>query len=155
LAILLAFGLIACRLAAVSDDATDQSFPSQYPIAVDIDKVGKYPVLVKSGGGYFYDEVLEYRVWVHPERGGEDLYDGNDYYLAFVTYEEALESSRATEGAELPLVLVLQREWIDEPEPGVYIAMDEERITEWQVQWLEGNKREADSIIEFIDGGTE
>ena len=32
-------------------------------------RVGSFPAATKSGGGYFYDEVLEYRVWLHPERG--------------------------------------------------------------------------------------
>ena len=39
--------------------------------------------VTKSGGGYFYDEVLEYRVWVHPERGGPDHHEGEDYFHAF------------------------------------------------------------------------
>lgn len=43
---------------------------SSYPTVVDLHMVGKYPVLTKSGGGYFYDEVLEYRVWCHPALKG-------------------------------------------------------------------------------------
>jgi hypothetical protein len=39
---------------------------TNYPNVINPSKVGTYPALVKSGGGYFYDEVLEYRVWVHP-----------------------------------------------------------------------------------------
>lgn len=115
---------------------------SDYPVAVDLDKVGEYPALTKSGGGYFYDEVLEYRVWVHP--------GGDDYYRAFATYEEAEEFSRRTAGSEEPLVLVLQRESIDEPEPGKYVHVKGDRITEWQVQWLRENKRGPDSIPEFL-----
>jgi len=34
-------------------------------------KVGTYPALAKSGAGYFYDEILEYRVWIHPADGSE------------------------------------------------------------------------------------
>src|SRR5262245_43334385 len=30
---------------------------------------------------YVWDEVLEYRVWCHPERGAPVDCDGNDYYL--------------------------------------------------------------------------
>ena len=43
--------------------------------------------MVVSGAGYFYDDVLEYRVWVHPEAGGEDLHDGDDYFLAFAKFD--------------------------------------------------------------------
>ena len=40
-----------------------------YPHVVDPAKVGEYPASVFAGGGYVWDEVLEYRVWCHPERG--------------------------------------------------------------------------------------
>lgn len=33
--------------------------PSNYPLAVDPARVGEYPAEAKSGGGYFYDEVLD------------------------------------------------------------------------------------------------
>src|SRR5438045_1271580 len=57
--------------------------------------------------------------------------------------------SRAA-GAESPIVLVRQLEWISEPEHGYFIPEKEERITEWQVQWLAGNKRGPNSIQEFL-----
>jgi hypothetical protein len=41
-------------------------------------------------------------------------------------------------------------EWISEPQHGQFIAMNEERITEWQVQWLKDNKRGPNSIQEFL-----
>lgn len=53
-------------------------------------------------------------------------------------------------GAEEPLVLVRQREWINEPEPGHYVPEKGERITEWQVRWLKDDKRTAGSIEEFM-----
>ena len=56
-----------------------------YPDAVDAEAVGKYPGFTHSGGGFVWDEVLEYRVWCHPELGAPDLDDGNDYYHAFAT----------------------------------------------------------------------
>lgn len=116
---------------------------SAYPVAVDPAEVGKYPALSKSGGGYFYDDVLEYRVWVHHGRG-------DDSYNAFSTFEQALDFSKQTEGAEEPLVLVRQREWIDEPKPGQFIPKKGERVTEWQVGWLKKDKREQDSIDRFF-----
>ena len=60
---------------------------SDYPTAIDPKKVGTFPAYVNSGGGYFYDEVLEYRVWIHSGRG-------SDTYSAFATYEEAKEYSK-------------------------------------------------------------
>lgn len=116
--------------------------PGDYPVAVDLDKVGTYPMMTKSGGGFFYDDVLEYRVWVHS--------GGDDTYRAFVTYEEAGRFFEQTERAELPLVLVLQREHVDEPEPGKYVHIKSERITEWRVEWLAGSKRGPDTISEFL-----
>lgn len=121
-----------------------------YPDAVDSAMVGTYPALAKSGGGYFYDEVLEYRVWVHPEAGGEDLGDGGDYFFAFPTYEEARACSATTEGAEQPLVLVRQVEHVNEPSPGQFEHVKGERLTEWRVEWLEHSKRGEDSIETFL-----
>ena len=91
-----------------------------FPDAIDPDMVGEYPALAKSGAGYFFDQVLEYRVWCHPERGAPDKNEGEDYYYAFVSYVEPLEFSKSTDGTEEPLVLIRQLEWINEPEEGFY-----------------------------------
>ena len=115
---------------------------SAYPVAVDPSKVGDYPAHTKSGGGYVYDVVLEYRVWIDA--------DGDDYYYAFATYEGAKDFSEKTERAEEPLVLVLQHEHINEPEPGTYEHVTGDRITEWRVEWLDGNKRGPDTIANFL-----
>jgi len=40
---------------------------SKYPEALDPNKVGHYPAATKSGGGYFYDELLEN--WGRPLEG--------------------------------------------------------------------------------------
>lgn len=121
-----------------------------YPTVKDADLVGTYPGFAKAGGGYVWDAVLEYRVWCHPERGAPDLNDGNDYYYAFETYEEALAFSEGTTGAETPLALVLQEEYINEPEPGNYIHVKEQRIAEWPVQFLSRPKRTATTIPDFF-----
>lgn len=123
---------------------------NQYPNAVDPDLVGTYPALTKSGGGYVWDEVLEYRVWCHPERGAPDLFDGNDYFEAFATYPDALEFSSETEGAEEPLALIRQDEYIDEPEPGRYLHVREVRITEWPVEFLNRPRRTSKTIPDFL-----
>jgi hypothetical protein len=72
----------------------------QYPDAIDPSRVGTYSALAKAGGGYVWDDVLEYRVWCHPERGASDEHDGSDYYFAFATYAGAAAFSEVTPGAE-------------------------------------------------------
>jgi len=123
---------------------------SDYPNVVDSALVGTYPASAKVGGGYVWDAVLEYRVWCHPERGAQDLDGGSDYFYAFASYQEALEFSQRTQGAEEPIVLILQEEYIAEPEPGHYIHMREQRITEWQVVWLKRSRRTAQTIPAFV-----
>jgi hypothetical protein len=69
-----------------------------FPDAVNPDLVGEYPGAAGpgAGGGFVWDEVVEYRVWCHPERGAPDVDDGHDYYYPFATYAEALEFSTRT-----------------------------------------------------------
>lgn len=120
------------------------------PSVLDASQVGEYSAVAKAGGGYVWDEVLEYRVWCHPERGAPDECDGSDYYYSFETYEEALKYSENNPGCEVPLALVLQREYIDEPEPGQYIHTKEERIAEWPVEFLGRPRRTARTIPDFL-----
>ena len=124
--------------------------PSAFPPAVDPSRVGTYPEETKSGAGYFYDDVLEYRVWFHPEHGAIPFNGATDYFMTFTTYEPAEAVSKTLPGAEKPLVLIRQLESINEPEPGRYIHDSEPRITEWQVRWLAGSKRTPTSIQEFL-----
>jgi putative acetyltransferase len=123
---------------------------SAYPLAVDPDRVGTYPADTKSGAGYFYDQVLEYRVWLNPENGAQPLNGKSDYFVAFAQYEAAQEFSKRTPGADAPLVLVRQLEWINEPERGHFVPEKGERITEWQVKWLPDSERTERSIAEFM-----
>jgi hypothetical protein len=117
---------------------------------MDAEAVGTYPATAKAGGGYVWDEVLEYRVWCYPERGAPDEDDGNDYYYAFASHEEAVVFSSETTGAEEPLALILQREYISEPEPGHYVHVKEERIAEWPVAFLSRPRRTSDTIPNFL-----
>jgi hypothetical protein len=126
------------------------SQPTAFPVASDPARVGTYPGETKSGAGYFYDEVLEYRVWFHPERGAVRLNGDDDYFMTFATYEHAQAVSTILPGAEYPLVLVRQIESINEPEPNHYVHVKEPRITEWQVRWLAGSRRTPTSIREFM-----
>jgi len=123
---------------------------SSFPIAADPSRVGTYSGRVKSGAGYFYDDVLEYRVWLHPERGARPLAGDRDYFAAFAEYERAAAFAGSAQGSEEPLVLIRQREWIDEPSPGQYTVEKTERIAEWRVEWLKGAKRGPNSIREFL-----
>jgi len=124
--------------------AVKQATASKYPVAIDPKKVGTYPALTKSGGGYFYDDVLEYRVWIAPAGGGDD------YFKAFSTYEEAELFAQKTRGTDKPLVLVRQLEHVNEPKKGVFERVVGERLTEWVPAWLEGTKRAEDSIAKFL-----
>lgn len=113
-----------------------------YPKVKDPEKVGEYPALAKAGGGYVWDDVLEYRVWCHSEEG--------DYYYVFEDAETALERSRVEEGAEEPLALIIQLEYIDESEPGVFVHIREERITEWPLEFLSRPRRNDNTIPDFM-----
>jgi putative acetyltransferase len=126
------------------------SLPFDPPTVLNPTKVGEYPATAKAGGGYVWDEVLEYRVWCHPERGAPDEFEGSDYYYAFETFGEALTFSEEKPGCDEPLALVLQREFIDEPEPGRYIHVMKERITEWPVEFLSRPRRTASTIPDFM-----
>jgi hypothetical protein len=121
-----------------------------YSNAVEPGLVGTYSPLAKVGGGFVWDDVLEYRVWCHPERGSRDLEEGSDYYYPFATYAEALAFSEKTEGAEAPVALVRQREYIAEPNPGEYLHVKEERITEWPVPFLSRPRRTQNTIPDFL-----
>jgi len=126
------------------------SMTEQYPQVVDPRRVGTYPASAKAGGGFVWDAVLEYRVWCHPERGAPDEADGSDYFRAFATHPEALAFSEGTEGAEEPIALILQEEYIDEPELGTYIHVRERRVTEWPVAFLSRPRRTPHTIPDFL-----
>ena len=124
--------------------------PVAYPDAIDPSLVGTYSAVAKVGGGFVWDDVLEYRVWYHPERGSPDLEEGDDYYYPFATYAEAVAFSQRTERAEPPLALIRQREYISEPKPGEYLHIKQERITEWPVEFLSRPRRTQNTIPDFF-----
>jgi hypothetical protein len=121
-----------------------------YPEVLDPDLVGTYPASAKAGGGYVWDEVLEYRVWCHPERGAPDEAEGSDYYYPFASHEEAAEFAGKTKGAEEPIALILQREFIDEPERGKFVHAKKERITEWPATAVLRPRRNERTIPDFL-----
>ena len=122
----------------------------RYPDVLDASGVGTYPAETLAGGGFVWDAVLEYRVWCHPVPGAPNEAHGNDYFCALATYAKALAFSRATKGAEKPLALILQREYIDEPQPGQYVHVKKERIAEWRVEFLSRPKRTPQTIPDFF-----
>lgn len=81
---------------------------SIYPDVKNPDLVGTYPASVKSGGGYVWDDVLEYGVWCHPESGAPDIDEGNDYFYTFDNYEEALAAINALRVFEFPYFCQLE-----------------------------------------------
>ena len=121
-----------------------------YPPVLDEDLVGTYPAAACAGGGYVWDGVLEYRVWCHPERGAPDEAEGSDYYYPFASYEEAAEFAAETTGAEQPIALILQREFISEDEAGQYAHVKKERITEWPAASLSRPRRNERTIPDFL-----
>lgn len=123
----------------------------KYPPAVDPEKVGTYPARAGAGGGFVWDEVLEYRVWCHPA-DGED-----DFYYAYATCEEAKAAadslrngSEEIEQVENPLALILQREHINEVRPGEYEHVTDERIAEWPPEFLTRPRRTENTIPDFL-----
>jgi hypothetical protein len=121
-----------------------------FPDVVDASLVGTYPAESCAGGGYVWDEVLEYRVWCHSEGGAPDDDGGSDHYYAFATYAEAAEFAGTTQGAEKPLALIRQLEYIDEPKPGEYRHVKEQRVTEWPVELLLRPRRTPNTIPDFL-----
>jgi|ERR1700674_995416 len=122
----------------------------QYPRVADESLVGTYPALARAGGGFVWDAVLEYRVWCHPLEGAPHGEVHGDYFRAFSTYEDALAFAVRTEGAEVPLALVLQEEYINEPAPQQYVHVRERRITEWPVKILNRPRRTPRTIPDFL-----
>ncbi len=114
----------------------------RYPTAVDPQRVGKYPALAGAGGGYVWDEVLEYRVWCRAE--------GGDVLRAFAACPRALAFSRRTERADEPLALIRQLEYITEPESGRFVHVKRTRITEWPVEFLSRPRRKRNTIPDFL-----
>ncbi len=121
-----------------------------YPKAKNEELIGNYPAFVYAGGGYVWDEVLEYRVWCHPENGAEDLENGDDYFYVFVNYIDALQFLKETIGAEEPIVLILQKEYINEPKNDKFIHVEDERLTEWPVEFLSRPKRTENTVPDFL-----
>jgi putative acetyltransferase len=89
-------------------------------------------------------------VWCHPERGAPDKAEGSDYYYAFASFPDALRFSKEYPGAEEPLALVLQKEYIDEPTPGKYIHVRKRRVAEWPVEFLSRPRRTENTIPDFL-----
>ena len=122
----------------------------RYPTAVNPARVGRYPAKAGAGGGYVWDEVLEYRVWCHPVFGAEPKAGQDDYFHAFSTHAKAMAFFHRTEGADEPIALIRQKQFIHEAEPGKFSHVKKARITEWPVEFLSRPKRNARTIPDFL-----
>jgi len=117
------------------------------PKVTDPARVGTYSPLAGAGGGYVFDEVLEYRVWFK--------LNGESVFHVFETFEEADAFSKLDlPRIEPPLALVLQREYVEEPEPGRRILVGERRVAEWCVEWLDEDHRRTPENLRRILGDT-
>ncbi len=123
---------------------------SKYPPVENRELVGTFAASAKAGGGYVWDAVLEYRVWCYPREGARDRHDGCDYFHAFDCCSDAFEFFQATQGAQEPLALIRQDEYIDEPEEGRYVHVRNVRIAEWPVEFLARPRRTANTIPDFL-----
>ena len=61
-----------------------------------------------------------------------------------------MDFSKENEGTEEPLALILQEEYITEPNPGEYFHVKEQRITEWPVTFLKRPRRTSRTIPYFL-----
>ena len=121
-----------------------------YPDALCPNRVGSYPEDTLLGGGFVWDAVLEYRVWFWPHLGAVDLNDGERYVFAFATFAEAQAFAQANDGADELCALILQREYLDEPEPGQFYHIKAERVTEWGLALLDRPQRTDRTIPDFL-----
>jgi hypothetical protein len=46
--------------------------------------------------------------------------------------------------------LILQEEYVDEPEPGTYVHVKKRRVTEWPVEFLRRPRRTQATIPDFL-----
>lgn len=79
-----------------------------------------------------------------------DLEEGSDYFYSFGSFADALAFAEKTEGAEKPLALIVQEEYIDEPSPGRYRHVKERCVAEWQVEFLSRPRRTPQTIPDFM-----
>lgn len=126
---------------------------SKYPAAIDPSLVGEYPALSGAGGGYVWTDVLEYRVWICPSEGG------SDYYYVFETYEEAEACAERKDDVQMIAVLIRQKQYIEEEEPGKFSLVEKERITEWRPEWLTSHRNthkvDIKKVLEELRNGVE
>lgn len=100
----------------------------QYPVAIDKALVGTYSHETYAGGGdsatMTYD-VLEYRVWCHPLKGGSDC------CKTFANFNDAQAYFEQNDESESIVVLI--RQWgVDDNKEWAKKG----RLTEWLPKWL-------------------
>jgi len=123
---------------------------SSFPIARRSKRVGTYSGRVKSGAGYFYDDVAGIsRLVCIPN-------EGPGRWPETVTISRHSQSTNARR--HLPGRRKVLKNRCPHPpagmdrraQPGQYTVEKTERIAEWRVEWLKGAKRGPNSIREFL-----
>jgi hypothetical protein len=119
-----------------------------YPVAINVANIGSYPPIVNIGGGYRYDDVLEYRVWFNISRIPQ--------FVAFINYESAhnFKCFLKQYTQNIHTVALVRQKWyyrcIDDKftpllgdtiykfpnDEKRYIKVEKIRLTEYKIQWL-------------------
>lgn len=90
----------------IRTDKTEKG-PSAYPLSIDPSEVGRHSDARESSvPGLSSSEVLEYRVWMSPERGSEPINGSRSYYAAFAQYEAASDYAKRSRGALNPVAAI-------------------------------------------------
>ena len=118
-----------------------------YPQVINPELVGTYSEKTFSGGGLVYDNVLEYRVWVKSKTS-----KGINIWLrSYPSFDEANKYINRIKNRKNILythfvALVKQKKWYEFSKDGsyefdnqFYNLIDSERITEWDIKWLNDN----------------
>jgi putative acetyltransferase len=138
------------KLRVVSPDAYyREHVSSDYPLPDDLAAVGTHAAAAARDSGVFYDDVLEYRLWVRRPATTEEL------MFAFPTVEDAHEARTALGRDARLCVLVQQREPIERMEDGSYVQRSEPRRVEWPITWLVDGRPGEDAVQEVLELGDE
>ena len=84
---------------------------------------------------------------IHEDTSPRDSLDGQA--KVSMKYPGAIDPA-TTKGAQEPLALILQEEYIDEPSDGQYVHVKSSRVTEWPVEFLRRPKRNERTIPDFL-----
>ncbi len=116
------------------------------PSAVDHQKVGYYGNAESYNDGYFWDELLEYRVRCRALPNDEEeelLYCFKDYQSAFTFYKKTPTTQELN-------ALILQKEHITRLNRNAFKHIDTPRMVEWPAHFLMRPQGSTAFIITFL-----